>query len=110
MPEAPIRRPGGRASLGQARLAAAAVEVTLDPTLYAEEFAWNQVAPFSSRGPSPGLNLKPDVAAPGAFIYSAAQRFDANGDAFHPSAFTQVDGTSFAAPVIAGAAALVWQA
>ena len=93
-----------------ARLAAAAAEVTLDPTLYAEEFAWNQVAPFSSRGPSPGLNLKPDIAAPGAFIYSAAQRFDANGDAFHPSAFTQVDGTSFAAPVIAGAAALVWRA
>lgn len=92
------------------RLAAAAVEITIDPTLYAQEVAWNQVAPFSSRGPSPGLNLKPDIAAPGAFLYSAAQRFDANGDAFHPSGFTQVDGTSFAAPVIAGAAALVWQA
>lgn len=92
------------------RLAAAAVEVTIDPTLYAQEAAWNQVAPFSSRGPSPGLNLKPDIAAPGAFLYSAAQRFDANGDTFHPSGFTQVDGTSFAAPVIAGAAALVWQA
>ncbi len=92
------------------RLTASAVEVTLDPTLYTSDVAWNQVAPFSSRGPSPGLNLKPDIAAPGAFVYSAAQMLDANGDTFHPSGFAQVDGTSFAAPVIAGAAALVWQA
>ncbi len=91
-------------------LAASTVDVTLDPTFHTSDFAWNQVAPFSSRGPSPGLNLKPDIAAPGAFIYSAAQMLDANGDAFHPSGFAQVDGTSFAAPVIAGAAALVWQA
>ena len=91
-------------------LAASAAAVTLDPTLRPGSLAWNQVAPFSSRGPSPGLNLKPDIAAPGAFIYSAAQMLDANGDTFHPSGFAQVDGTSFAAPVIAGAAALVWQA
>ena len=82
-------------------LAASAAAVTLDPTLRPGSLAWNQVAPFSSRGPSPGLNLKPDIAAPGAFIYSAAQMLDANGDTFHPSGFAQVDGTSFAAPVIA---------
>ncbi len=91
-------------------LAVSTVDVTLDPTLYTSDVAWDQVAPFSSRGPSPGLNLKPDIAAPGAFVYSAAQRLDANGDTFHPSGFAQVDGTSFAVPVIAGAAALVWQA
>ena len=91
------------------RLTGSQVDITLDPTLLSHDVAWDQVAPFSSRGPSPGLNLKPDIAAPGTFMYSAAQMLDANGDTFHPSGFTQVDGTSFSAPIIAGAAALVWQ-
>ena len=91
------------------RLTGSQVDITLDPTLLSRDVAWDQVAPFSSRGPSPGLNLKPDIAAPGTFIYSAAQMLDTNGDTFHPSGFTQVDGTSFSAPIIAGAAALVWQ-
>src|SRR5690606_4762538 len=40
----------------------------------------------------------------------AAQRLDPNGDAYSRTGFGPVDGTSFAAPLAAGAAALVWQA
>lgn len=86
------------------------VVVRLDPELREESFASDQVAPFSSRGPSVGGGLKPEIVAPGTFLYAAAQRLDPNGDAFSQTGFESVDGTSFSAPLVAGAAALVWQA
>jgi uncharacterized protein (TIGR03437 family) len=85
------------------------VFVTIDPTLVAREFGFDQLAPFSSRGPSPSSDIKPDLVAPGTFIYAGAQRFDPNGDTFDATGFASVDGTSFSAPIVAGAAALVWQ-
>lgn len=71
----------------------------------------NQMASFSSRGPTLGSGgLKPDVAAPGTDLYIAAQTYDPNGALFAASGYTVAQGTSFAAPLVAGIAALVKQA
>jgi bacillopeptidase F len=61
----------------------------------------DEVAPFSSRGPSPiDEGMKPDVAAPGVLVRTSTL----NG------AYFPYTGTSFAAPVAAGIAALLLQA
>jgi uncharacterized protein (TIGR03437 family) len=92
---------------------ASGVEATLDPTLTANPVAApdaNDVTYFSSHGPVTGTNaLKPDVAAPGQNIYTAAQDLDPNGEFYEPSRYTLTTGTSLAAPIIAGIAALVRQ-
>jgi minor extracellular serine protease Vpr len=91
--------------------------VTLDPAFNAaDDPSASQVAAFSSRGPSIGnfaatrdFALKPELVAPGSGIYTATQRYDPNGDAYHPSGYTTVKGTSYAVPFVAGAVALVKQ-
>lgn len=85
------------------------VPLTLDPAPESVPADWTSVSPASSRGPTPGLNLKPDVAAPGQWVYSAAARPRGREPSFRFSGFAEFTGTSFAAPVVAGAAALVWQ-
>jgi len=57
------------------------------------------VAYFSSRGPVSPFYIKPDLVAPGAFINTT----DANGN------YKISSGTSFAAPHVAGTAALILQ-
>jgi minor extracellular serine protease Vpr len=86
--------------------------VTLDSTPAETTPATSgQVAYFSSRGPDiRDSSIKPDVAAPGASIFTATQMLDPNGDLYNPARYTGVDGTSFAAAFAAGAAALVLQA
>jgi minor extracellular serine protease Vpr len=70
----------------------------------------NQLAGFSSLGPSTGDSLvKPDLVAPGTSIYTAAQNFDFQGGVYSSTRFAAADGTSFSTPIIAGAAALVKQ-
>ncbi|HWF08166.1 MAG TPA: S8 family serine peptidase, partial [Bryobacteraceae bacterium] len=72
---------------------------------------FNQVAPFSSHGPTTGTAaLKPDIAAVGVDLYLAGQTYDPNGDLYSASGFLVSQGTSFSTPQVAGIAALVKQA
>ena len=84
--------------------------LTLDPTPAVSERDWAYVAPRSSRGPSLALLPKPDLVAPGLDVYTAAPKYNDQGNLFAPSGFRTISGTSFAAPLVAGAAAIVWQA
>jgi subtilisin family serine protease len=74
--------------------------------------AVGSIAAFSSSGPTRDGRQKPDIAAPGANIYSARSR-DAN---FLPSEivtsndnYAIMSGTSMATPHVTGIAALIWQ-
>jgi uncharacterized protein (TIGR03437 family) len=83
--------------------AQAALVATAEPTADSD-----QVLFFSSHGPVTGTNaLKPDVAAPGGNIYTAAQNLDPNGELYDPTRYTLTQGTSFSSPIVAGIAAMV---
>ncbi|MFV0277416.1 MAG: S8 family serine peptidase, partial [Parahaliea sp.] len=71
-----------------------------------------QVAAFSSRGPTADGRIKPDVVAPGTYILSTrATLIAANNQAwagFGPSRmYFHMGGTSMATPLTAGAVALI---
>ncbi|MGD0870821.1 MAG: S8 family serine peptidase [Bryobacteraceae bacterium] len=90
---------------------------------------YNQLLSFSSFGPTPDGLIKPDMVATGGYdgylgsadptdpylpapngLYLAGENYDPNGELYSPSRYVGADGTSFAAPLVAGAAALVKQA
>ncbi len=90
--------------------------VTFDLALSPLNAPANTVWPDSSRGPSIGsfgstqtFVIKPELVAPGADLYTAAQKLDPNGDAYNATGYTSVTGTSYAVPMVAGAVALVKQ-
>jgi subtilisin family serine protease len=76
--------------------------ITLESSGAQANPAYNSITSFSSSGPRWGDNaLKPDVAAPGASVVSTLVGSGWKG--------TTLSGTSMAAPMTAGAAALVIQ-
>ncbi len=84
--------------------------LTLDPAAMVVDVPWKYVAASSSLGPSLALAPKPDLVAPGQDVLTASPRYSHEGVLFAPSAFREASGTSMAAPVVSGAAALVWEA
>ncbi|MFX1561846.1 MAG: S8 family serine peptidase [Promethearchaeota archaeon] len=69
---------------------------------------YDQIADFSSNGPTPQSVPKPDVVAPGAWAFDIAPLHYSQGDG--NSSWTTFGGTSQAAPIAAGVAALAFQA
>jgi VCBS repeat-containing protein len=75
------------------------------------------VIPFSSRGPSVGGRVKPEVIAPGTHVQgsaSTAAGYNGTGvcDQFRPSGQTSLaasSGTSHSTPAVAGAASLLYR-
>lgn len=92
--------------------------VLIDPAAFEQtKSQFNLLAFFSSLGPTTGDNaLKPDLVAVGGSdadftdMYMAGQSYDELGDLYSANGYTAASGTSFATPLVAGAAALVKQA
>jgi subtilisin family serine protease len=66
-----------------------------------------RLASFSATGPNINYSVKPDLVAVGESLYTAAETVDSAGLLYNPSGYTTADGTSFAAPLVSGAAAIV---
>jgi hypothetical protein len=65
------------------------------------------ISSFSSRGPGPDGNIRPDLLAVGEDILTAAQKVNENGELYDPSGFTVINGTSFSSPLVAGSYAVL---
>ena len=66
------------------------------------------IANFSSRGPSVGSGLKPDITAPGVNILAQGYAPGVEGEARHLG-YGEASGTSMASPHVAGAGVLLKQ-
>ncbi len=84
-----------------------AVQVTMDFVNATAFAARTDVTAFSSRGPNLGSALKPDLVAVGDEFVTATERSYPQGELYSPDGLINTAGTSFSAPLAAGAAALL---
>lgn len=84
---------------------AESVPVVMDFAVRARDREFRRVASFSSRGPLPFTQMKPDLLAVGTNFYTAAQTNFTGGDLYSTTGYLVTNGTSFSAPVVAGMAA-----
>lgn len=70
-----------------------------------EKWTADQLASFSSQGPVADGRVKPDILAPGAFDWGLAPTSDSE----EGQSYQLFGGTSQASPLVAGAAALIYQ-
>lgn len=80
---------------------------TLSFSLSPVPSAANRRTDFSAAGPNVDAAIKPDLAAIGSSVYMATQTLNRSGDMYDATGFTVAGGTSFSAPMVAGAAALL---
>ena len=85
----------------------AGMQVALDFTGVTAFAAPTDLSSFSSRGPSVGNAVKPDLLAVGEEIVTGAQYTYSDGESYSPSGFIDTAGTSFSSPLGAGAAAVL---
>ncbi|HWR51909.1 MAG TPA: S8 family serine peptidase [Bryobacteraceae bacterium] len=70
-------------------------------------FLGNTLSGFSSRGPGSDLGIKPDILALGSQILTAGQTTTPTGELYAPEGYLIASGTSFTAPLVSGAAAVL---
>ncbi len=87
--------------------ATAGLQATLDFLGVTPLPARDDVTFFSSRGPSVGAALKPDLSAAGQEVVTATQSTYPDGEFYDPSGYANLAGTSISAPMVAGAAAVL---
>jgi subtilisin family serine protease len=83
------------------------IQATLQFTVGPVSIDPDRLASFSAKGPSVDWAIKPDLVAVGTSLYTAAERFDAQGTVFSADGYITEQGTSFSAPLVAGAAAVI---
>jgi len=64
---------------------------------------------FSSRGPTVDARISPDVVAVGQYMVTAAGTTEPRGGVYNASGYTITQGTSFSAPLVTGAYAVLKQ-
>jgi hypothetical protein len=103
----PAEMVGNQDGLALKQQASAGAMVTLQFALGPAYVDPHSLAPFSAAGPGVDLSIKPDLVAVGMNLYTAAQKSDPAGDLYSPDGFSIEQGTSFSAPLVAGAAAVL---